>query len=812
MGSSTAGYGVSLYSTGPLEGNLPSHGISFSGTSRFGTHGSVVNGWATYFTSSTDQNRGWIWKLFDTNSITSGNIASLSGYGNLTITNSTTSGPTNAVLNLTKSTTPTEQNKWYYHSTFFIPNTTTGTNFLLLMGKSAESLNSGGINYYYTGVDSSTNNFVSLCLYSGANNILKAYGNKNVDIAGKFLPQTTDTQDIGSNTLKWNTAHLNNLQLYNNSTTTTLSKGENLLTLSANNTTYYTFREGSFGPTSDQVSSNISLGTSYYKWNNLYLKDSVYIYNTTDTSRYIRLQNINSSGSYQVKIPNYSGHMWLAHVGGASAVGSSTQPVYVDENGRLTAITGALTNGSAYLTNYNHYSNSATQTINLNNDEVAVGAMFHFTVKANVTGSPGVDSTILQMNWANNGGYNSQFGIPTSDNRAFFRRQSAGTWQDWQEIAHGPLNTQVGSSTQPVYLSNTGTITQGTQYAGGTNITLNGVSQGGSIANIYAPTTGATAGYVLQANGSGTNAPTWKPGIYYGTCTATGATKTVNIQDFPSTLVEGQIIYVKFTAAGTTSNITLNVSNTGAKPVYFSSNIATANNYGRYWYANDIVCFVYNKLSENEDCWLVLNAYSYDSYRTRMLYTTAAATATNKHYILGTRTTSSNTAAAVYRAYASNNSSANTSGIYFTGSEGVLYGAAWNDYAEFRHSENSIEAGRVVKELGNGTLELVNERLARGCEIVSDTYGFAIGETDYCQLPTAASGRVLAYPDRDPSTFEIGAPVCSGPNGTVSQMTEEEERLYPSRIIGTVSEIPTYEIWHGGKDVEVNGRIWIRIR
>lgn len=193
MGSSTAGYGVSLFSTGPLEGNLPSHGISFSGTSRFGTHGSVKNDWATYFTSSTDQNRGWIWKLFDINSITSGNIASLSGYGNLTITNGTTSGPTNAVLNLTKSTTPTEQNKWYYHSTFFIPNTTTGTNFLLLMGKSAESLNSGGINYYYTGVDSSTNNFVSLCLYSGANNILKAYGNKNVDIAGKFLPQTTDT-------------------------------------------------------------------------------------------------------------------------------------------------------------------------------------------------------------------------------------------------------------------------------------------------------------------------------------------------------------------------------------------------------------------------------------------------------------------------------------------------------------------------------------------------------------------------------------------------------------------------------------------
>lgn len=47
-------------------------------------------------------------------------------------------------------------------------------------------------------------------------------------------------------------------------------------------------------------------------------------------------------------------------------------------------------------------------------------------------------------------------------------------------------------------------------------------------------------------------------------------------------------------------------------------------------------------------------------------------------------------------------------------------------------------------------------------------------------------------------------------------MTEEEEMRYPSRIIGTVSEIPDYDIWHAGDDgkleIKVNGRIWIRIR
>jgi len=42
-------------------------------------------------------------------------------------------------------------------------------------------------------------------------------------------------------------------------------------------------------------------------------------------------------------------------------------------------------------------------------------------------------------------------------------------------------------------------------------------------------------------------------------------------------------------------------------------------------------------------------------------------------------------------------------------------------------------------------------------------------------------------------------------------MTEEEETKFPSRIIGTISEIPNYEEWGTGK-VKVNGRIWIRIK
>ena len=149
-----------------------------------------------------------------------------------------------------------------------------------------------------------------------------------------------------------------------------------------------------------------------------------------------------------------------------------------------------------------------------------------------------------------------------------------------------------------------------------------------------------------------------------------------------------------------------------------------------------------------------------------------------------------------------------------------VFGAVWNDYAEYRETKENIQPGRCVVETGNGDLILSTERLQSGCEIVSDTFGFAIGETDKCKTPTACAGRVLAYLYEDNNLAKPGMPVCSGPNGTVSLMSHEEEKEWPSRIIGTISEIPNYEEWeYGSADIngnknklKVDGRVWIRIR
>ena len=144
-----------------------------------------------------------------------------------------------------------------------------------------------------------------------------------------------------------------------------------------------------------------------------------------------------------------------------------------------------------------------------------------------------------------------------------------------------------------------------------------------------------------------------------------------------------------------------------------------------------------------------------------------------------------------------------------------FYGAVWNDYAEYReyHDSDEIPYGRVVIENGDDSLSISTERLQAGGNICSDTFGFAIGETDDCKLPIAVSGRVLAYPleGREAFAANIGRPVCSGPNGTVSIMTDEEYQKYGYCAIGTISAIPKYEVWGTG-NVKVDGRVWIQIK
>jgi hypothetical protein len=115
-----------------------------------------------------------------------------------------------------------------------------------------------------------------------------------------------------------------------------------------------------------------------------------------------------------------------------------------------------------------------------------------------------------------------------------------------------------------------------------------------------------------------------------------------------------------------------------------------------------------------------------------------------------------------------------------------------------------------VASTDDGKVYKTNEKLQACDGIVSDTFGFSIGETEGCRTPIAVAGRVLAYCEGDRNDYHAGDTVCASANGKICKMTREEIREYPDRIVGVVSEIPQYEVWDNG--IEVKGRIWVKVK
>ena len=141
-------------------------------------------------------------------------------------------------------------------------------------------------------------------------------------------------------------------------------------------------------------------------------------------------------------------------------------------------------------------------------------------------------------------------------------------------------------------------------------------------------------------------------------------------------------------------------------------------------------------------------------------------------------------------------------------------GAVFNDYAEYRALKDPIESyepGYCMTCNRDGKLFRTSSRMQHCEGITSDTFGFSIGRTDEATVPLAVAGRVLVYTSEDPSTYYTGQAVCASRGGRVSKMTDSEIAQNPDRIVGIVSEVPTYETW-GTNNVKVNGRIWITIK
>ena len=138
-----------------------------------------------------------------------------------------------------------------------------------------------------------------------------------------------------------------------------------------------------------------------------------------------------------------------------------------------------------------------------------------------------------------------------------------------------------------------------------------------------------------------------------------------------------------------------------------------------------------------------------------------------------------------------------------------VYGAVWNDYAEYRKAVGDFSPGDCVCEGPDGRLRRSTRRRQKCAHIVSDTFGFAIGQSDDARCPIALMGRVLAKTDG--KRYKVGDVLCAGTDGKATKMRWWERVLCPDRIVGIVSGIPTEDEWGDG-NVKINGRIWVNVR
>lgn len=798
-GSSQTDGGITLY------GGDINYGIIYRTTKDQGTHGYVSGDWATYFTMSNSAGKGWIFKRWGV-----GNVASISTDGNAYFNGHIRAASTGSSwldgqrynyggYNLLDATDSESYWPW-------LRQTNTNTKKWFSFGILANS-------FYLIG--SSTNktdnsyDFGWSFDISNGNTTFNANGNKDntskTVINGRLIVNPYySTEQSYSEGIKVNRAK--------NGWANIILGGDNGSSTGTSSTTWLIGHRGSNGENSGSGSAN---GTNLAgKINDLTIE-------------------VNSSSGQGLTLPVVQGELltWQQRpiMAQLPAQGSST--TILNNANYKTAYLATTSNGNASM-------------------GLASANWYH----------------VMNFRHLDNNGYNSQFVLPLNHNgHAAWRLSSGTTWNAWNYIfddrhamvpasdnaynigsasnywATGYINTlyvagnayangsnripttgnttgTIGSATVPVYSDN-GVLKTITSYSGNaatatiaSSANKLNTSAGGNTNPIY-----FTNGVPVRSTASvgSANQPVY---LNNGVITACAGSQsgTEKQQSFKISGSNGTAHWYylgHLTSNGDNSEVIIDIysgngyNGTGKQNTHISifvkdgwqSTRAAANSFGISYLVdhsdvNATSIRVKGLASADNiiDLYVYLPwGYSDGYYSIKGYYNTWAHK--------GTRSTAEPTSGEVQNC------------VFGAFRAGQVYGAVWNDYAEYRRTKKYVQPGYCVIETGKGDLIKSSERLQPGANIVSDTFGFAIGETEQTKTPLAVSGRVLAYPYEDRDSYQAGDPVCSGPNGTISKMTREEVREYPERIIGTVSEIPDYEVWGTG-NVKVNNRIWIKVK
>ena len=257
------------------------------------------------------------------------------------------------------------------------------------------------------------------------------------------------------------------------------------------------------------VTSNVSSSNSGTQWTELWIGNSTasgtagnsqgWIGLYTSGSNTTQIAAYGTGNSNYFYIPNYAGSGYAVTAAGTSAVGSTTKPVYLAANGRVTALDHDVVSAFSYGSDIDANTFYDTGIYNITGGKLTnapnnygygqILTMSYRKLSGNTT--PDYASQI----YIHHGGNNT--------NRMFYRTSSQTEWQDWQMVAHGAASTAVGDTNTPVYMTNIGVITavnqpkSGAWFQGVPYVDGNGVIEIGKYIDFHA-TTGATTDYDVR--------------------------------------------------------------------------------------------------------------------------------------------------------------------------------------------------------------------------------------------------------------------------------------------------------------------------
>ncbi|HLE09662.1 MAG: hypothetical protein A2504_06935 [Bdellovibrionales bacterium RIFOXYD12_FULL_39_22] len=140
-----------------------------------------------------------------------------------------------------------------------------------------------------------------------------------------------------------------------------------------------------------------------------------------------------------------------------------------------------------------------------------------------------------------------------------------------------------------------------------------------------------------------------------------------------------------------------------------------------------------------------------------------------------------------------------------------VFNAVWNDVADFQLLNDKFIPGKCYVDHIEGA-RIASQRCQMGViGIASDTFGYGVGSgANESEVPIAIAGWVLAFVDQE---YPCGTPLTCNENGELTEMSLEEKRDYPERIVGIYKKPERNKEFGPNKNkILVNGRHWVKVK